>query len=366
MIKTKNDEKISYLLYELAKVLFFVYCFLVSIALMGMAFKASGAGFKELLKTSTSNPFAGLAIGIVVTSIIQSSSTTTSIIVAMVAAGAIPLESAIPMVMGANIGTTVTCTIVSFGYVGRKIEFERSFGASIVHDIFNIYATIILFPLELYTGIISKTAHLLVKIFKNMGGFSFISPFKIIVDPVAEPIAGFIGNHWWLLIFALICLFFSMAGIIKNMKGIVMEKIERILNRYLFRNVLISIAFGTLFTALVQSSSITTSMLIPLVGAGVLTVEQVFPFTLGANLGTTITAVLAALSLGVEAGMTIALCHFAFNVFGILIMYPLKFIPIKSAKFIASFASKSKKHFILFLIIYILLHIVPIVFANIK
>ena len=115
--------------FEFAKVLFFLYCFLVSIDLMGVAFK-SQKGLANSLMTTTSNPFIGLVIGIVVTSIIQSSSTTTSMIVVMVGAGTIPLQNAIPMIMGANIGTTVTNTIVSFGYVGRKVEFERSFGAS--------------------------------------------------------------------------------------------------------------------------------------------------------------------------------------------------------------------------------------------
>ncbi|HDY90359.1 MAG TPA: hypothetical protein ENH82_19850, partial [bacterium] len=313
---------------------------------------------------TTSNPFSGLAIGIVVTSIIQSSSTTTSIIVAMVGAGTLPLKSAIPMVMGANIGTTVTNTIVSFGYVGRKREFERSFGASIVHDMFNIYATIILFPLELYTGIIYKSALVLVNIFKGMGGFRFISPFKIIIRPVSMPIAGFIENHFVLLVVALFCLFFSMSGIVKNMKGIVMEKIEQVLNKYLFRNAIISLVFGMLFTALVQSSSITISILIPIVGAGILTIEQIFPYTLGANIGTTITALLAALTFGGEAAMTVAFSHFVFNVFGIAIFYPLKKLPIWTSKKIASYVSKSKKHFIIFLIIYILLHTIPIIFAK--
>ncbi len=366
MVDLKVDKQLIHIIFDFAKVFLFLYLFLVSIDLMGAAFKASGKGFTDALMQATSNPFAGLAIGIVVTSIIQSSSTTTSIIVAMVGAGTLPLKSAIPMVMGANIGTTVTNTIVSFGYIGRKKEFQRSFGASIVHDMFNIYATVILFPLELYTGVIYKTALVLVKIFEGMGGFKFTSPLKIIIQPVSAPIAGLIENHFVLLLVALLCLFFSMAGIVKNMKGIVMEKIERVLNKYLFRNAFVSLVFGMLFTALVQSSSITISILIPIVGAGILTIEQIFPYTLGANIGTTITALLAALTFGKEAAMTVAFSHLVFNVFGIGIFYPLKRLPIWTAKTIASYVSKSKKHFLIFLIIYILLHIVPIVFAKLN
>ena len=363
MVESKNEEKLLYTLFEFAKVLFFVYLFLVSIDLMGTAFKSSGEGLKDLMKTTT-NPFIGLAIGIVVTSVIQSSSTTTSIIVALVGAGTLPLQNAIPMVMGANIGTTVTNTIVSLGYVGRKTEFERAFGASIVHDVFNVSATLILFPLELYTHIIYKSALFLVKIFEGIGGFKFTSPFKLFIHPVSAPIAGFIDNHFVLLIVALFFLFFSISRIVKNMKGIVMEKIEQVLNQYLFKNIIISMLFGMFFTAFIQSSSISTSMLVPLVGAGLLTIEQIFPYTLGANIGTTITALLAALSLGTEVAMTIALCHLVFNIFGICIIFPIRRLPIWISKAIASYASKSKKHFLVFLFFYILLHIVPIVFAK--
>ena len=365
MQKTSDSELSEKLkiAFEFMKVLFFVYCFLISIDLMGIAFKLSGKNFISTLTKTTSNPFLGLIIGIVFTSIIQSSSTTTSIVVTMVGAGAITLKNAIPIIMGANIGTTVTCTIVSFGYVGRKTEFERSFGASVVHDMFNILATMVLFPLELSTGIIYRLSLLLTSVFKGAGGFTFISPLKIIVRPVSNLIHGFISNHWILLVIAVICLFVSMAKIVKNMKGIVIEKVESVLHRYLFRNALISLIFGMFFTAIVQSSSIATSILIPLVGAGALTVEQVFPYTLGANIGTTITAMLAALTLGIESAVSVAFSHLLFNVLGISIWYPARKVPIWIAKTIAGFVSKSKRNFLLYLVLFILLHTVPIVFA---
>ena len=349
--------------FEFAKVLFFVYCFLVSIDLMGIAFKTSGSHVANSLMRATSNPFIGLIIGIVVTSIIQSSSTTTSIIVTMVGAGTLTLRHAIPMIMGANIGTTVTCTIVSFGYLGRKTEFERSFSASIVHDIFNITATFILFPLELSTGIIYRSASYMVGIFEGIGGFKFISPLKLIINPVSETIAGIFGNYIFLLVFALICMFFSMSKIVENMKGIVMEKVEQMLNRYLFRNVLISLIFGILFTSLVQSSSIATSIIVPLVGAGLLTIEQIFPYTLGANVGTTVTAMLAALTVGQAPAVAVAFAHLLFNVFGISLIYPFKRFPIWLAKKIARYVAASKKHFLIFLMIFILLHFIPVIFA---
>lgn len=358
---TRTDRRLLVTL-EFAKVLFFVYCFLVSIHLMGVSFKSSGTFVQSFIR-ATGNPFIGLIIGIVITSVIQSSSTTTSIIVAMVGAGTLSLQNAIPMVMGANIGTTVTNTIVSFGYAGRRAEFERSFSGAIIHDIFNIMATCILFPLELYTGVIYRSAGALERVFEGLGGFRFVSPLKFIIDPVANPIAGLIGNHILLLVVALAILFFSMRQIVENMKGIVMERVEQVLNKYLFRNALISLAFGLAFTAFVQSSSITTSLIVPLVGAGLITVEQVFPYTLGANIGTTVTALMAALTFGQGAAMSVAIAHLLFNIFGITIIYPVRKIPIWTAKAIAAFVSKSKKHFLVFLMVYILLHLVPILFT---
>ena len=200
-------------------------------------------------------------------------------------------------------------------------------------------------------------------LFAGIGVFEFVSPLKLIIHPVASQLERIIGNHIIILIAALVCLFLSMAKIIENMKGIVMEKVEVVINRYLFRNALISLLFGMVFTALVQSSSIATSIIIPLVGAGLLTVDQVFPYTLGANIGTTITAILAALSLGIEAGIAVAFSHLLYNLFGIAIIYPLKRAPLWTAKTIARYVAQSKKHFVIFLIIYIALHFFPILFT---
>ena len=364
-LKNRQSSENVAIAIDFMKVLFFVYCFLVSIDLMGIAFKASKDTVKPMLEHATDNPFLGLVLGIVVTSVIQSSSTTTSIVVGLVSGGVLSLPNAIPVIMGANIGTTVTNTIVSFGYVGRKNEFERAFGASIVHDMFNIYATLILFPVELMTGIIYKTAVGIENAFEQMGGFNFISPLKIIVHPVASLVSDLTDNHIIILIIAFVLLFISLKKIVDNMKGIVMVKIENVLNKYLFRNVLISMLFGIVFTAIVQSSSVTTSIIIPLVGAGILTVEQIFPYTLGANIGTTITAMLAAFTVSEhkDLAVSVALSHFIFNVFGIMVIYPFRKIPIWTAKTIAKYVSKSKKHFLMFLLIYILLHVVPIAFA---
>ena len=143
-----NKENINLLL-KVSAVLASIYLFLVGINGMSSAIKHMGSDVAESIFTATSNPFIALFIGVFSTVLFQSSSTTTSLIVGMVSSGALSLSSSIPMVMGANIGTTVTNTIVSIGHINRGNEFKRAFSASTVHDFFNILAVIILFPLEI-------------------------------------------------------------------------------------------------------------------------------------------------------------------------------------------------------------------------
>lgn len=168
-----------------------LYSFLVSIGLMGEAFKGLGKNFAENLIRTTANPFVGLFIGILATSIVQSSSAITSIIVGMVGSEVIvngstmPLltvSNAIPIIMGANIGTTVTSTIVSFGHFTRREEFKRAISGATVHDFFNFICVCIMFPLEMVTravfgkGLLEWLAILMSKLFTNIGGIKFTSP----------------------------------------------------------------------------------------------------------------------------------------------------------------------------------------------
>ncbi|MGD8535838.1 MAG: Na/Pi symporter, partial [Candidatus Aminicenantes bacterium] len=267
-----------------------LYLFIFSIQLMGTSFKHMGKGFAESLIKTTANPVVGLLIGILATSIIQSSSTTTSITVGCVAGGVLTLQGAIPIIMGANIGTTITNTIVSIGHVTRKIEFQRAFAASVVHDFFNILAVIIIFPLELIFHPLEKSASVLSELFVGIGGIKFLSPIKATTEPLIEPIISIIPYPVITMILALILLFFSIIQIVKIMRSLVLTKIEIFLDKYLFKNDVTAFFMAMIITAVVQSSSITTSLIVPLAGAGVLTLRKIFPYTLGTNIGTTVTA----------------------------------------------------------------------------
>jgi sodium-dependent phosphate cotransporter len=117
-----------------------------------------GSGLAETLIATTTNPLVGLFIGILATSIIQSSSSTTSIVVGLVAGGALNVANAIPIVMGANIGTSVTNLLVSLTQIRRDLEFRRALSAAIVHDFFNILAVIVIFPLQYFTNFLGRSS----------------------------------------------------------------------------------------------------------------------------------------------------------------------------------------------------------------
>ena len=115
-----------------------VSLFLLSIELLGYSIAKIAGPLTESISVVTANPFIGLFIGLLSTALLQSSSTTTSIAVAAVASGAISLQNAIPIVLGANVGTTITSTIVSMSYISKQKEFRRAVAAGTSHDFFNI------------------------------------------------------------------------------------------------------------------------------------------------------------------------------------------------------------------------------------
>ncbi len=335
-----------------------LYLFILSITLLGGSFKHMGKDFAEAIFHSTSNPIIALMIGVLTTAIVQSSSTTTSIIVGLVAVGAgsgtqiLPFESAIPMIMGANIGTSVTNILVSLGHITRGEEFRRAFTGSMLHDFFNICAVIVLLPLEIYFGLISKSALFLESIFSGFGGMTFISPLKMITKPISKWIIHATGDSGIISAsIAMLFLFIALYFIVKLLKSLVLSKVEKFFQRYIFRTPALSFILGIVLTAFVQSSSITTSLVVPLIGAGVISIIQVYPYLLGANVGTTITAFLASFVTGSHAAIALAFSHLLFNIFGIAIFWPLKAIPIWMAEKLSYLTQKSKSVPILYVVI---------------
>jgi len=342
-------------------VLALLYIFLVSISLMGASFKGFGEDFAEKLICTTSNPVVGLFIGLLVTSIIQSSSTTTSMVVGFVAGGVLTIENAIPIVMGANIGTTITSIIVSMAHITRKEEFKRAFSGALLNDVFKVMVVLVLFPLEIMTGYLSKVATFMAHMFQNVGGLKVSSPVKVIVKPAVDIIHDFFFSICpeepktgcvLMLVFALGLLFIALFFLVKVLKSLMAHRTEAVFYSILGKGAMRGMLLGAVITAVIQSSSVTTSILVPLLAAGIITIEMAFPVTLGADVGTTITALLASLTGNIE-GTVVAFAHLAFNLTGIIMIYPIKkirAIPVKVAKWIGETGTRHRIYAIMYVV----------------
>ncbi|MFO7674771.1 MAG: Na/Pi symporter [bacterium] len=327
-----------------------LYVFLLSIELLGDGFKGLGAGFTKTLFSLTATPLAGLFVGILATSICQSSSSTTSVVVGLVACGSLDIAHAIPIVMGANIGTTVTNTLVSFGHITRRQEFERAFPASIMHDIFNVLSVALLLPIEIAFSPLARSSAWLARTFQGAGGLTFASPLKLATGPVGDAISRLVGNIPILVLAAaLVLLFASLKLMVDMMRSLISRRIELVVDKYLFGSAGRAFAVGLAFTVLVQSSSATMSIAVPMAGAGLLTLNQLFPYALGANIGTTITAILAALVTGSPGATQVAFAHVLFNLFGTAVWYPLRAFPLWLARTWGGFCARHR----LFAIVYV-------------
>jgi sodium-dependent phosphate cotransporter len=164
-----------------------------------------------------------------------------------------------------------------------------------------------------------------------------------------------------IFIFALAGLFVSLFSVVKLMRSLVIAKVERLFHDVIFKSDMRSMGLGFAITAIIQSSSVTTSLAVPLAGAGIITTRRVFPLALGANVGTTVTALMAALAAGNPVGLAIAFAHLLFNLLGICVWYPLRRFPIWLAERFAALTAKSQAAPLIFLVgVYLVLPLVLI------
>ena len=337
------NQGILPLIFQSLKLLLYLYIFILSINLIGASLKLFGNNFAENLLMTTSNPIVGVFIGILATSVMQSSSSTTSITVGMVSGGVLTIESAVPIVMGANVGTSVTNTLVALGHINHSEEMKRSFAASTVHDVFNLFSLLLLFPLQYFAGFLSRSAVIMGSEFQDLGGVQLFNPLKIATTPVIGILERLLGNYpWFLLIVSMFLLFLTLKCLMTLLKGYVLPKASFLFDRMLFKTALRAFLLGLLITIGVQSSSIVTSIVVPLAAAGLLTLDQIFPYTLGANVGTTFTAILASLATANVNAITVAFSHLLFNIFGIMFWWPFRKLPISLAGILGQLAERSK------------------------
>ncbi|XP_063426864.1 sodium-dependent phosphate transport protein 2B-like [Mytilus trossulus] len=433
--------RVAWLIIRIIMFLAFLYFFICSLTFLSDGFKlVGGKSAGEIFRKNEilSNPVAGVMIGVLATVLVQSSSTSTSIVVGMVGGQLLDVKTAIPIVMGANIGTSVTNTIVSMGQIANKDDFRRAFAGATVHDMFNWLTVIILLPIEVITGYLYILSEKIVnsinmkqdfekqeflkKITKPFTNLIIILDSKQITnvakgedvktllkdccvkDTVMQNVSSLVTvnetimstvvevnrTEWGLekvkvcvekcefafkhsglndheigaiiLVGALVMLCVCLLGIVKTMnsvlKGNIRKAIRKFINyefpgRWSYFTGYIAILVGTGLTFLVQSSSIFTSTLTPLVGVGVVSLERMYPLTLGSNIGTTTTSILAALATDdIRLPLQVSMCHLFFNLSGILIFYPLTFMrfPIPMAKHLGMVTSKYRWFALVYLI----------------
>ena len=263
-----SSEEIIQLIQSLIWLLAGVGVFIVGMNFMGDALeKSAGSGMKRLLERISNNRFSGVGIGAGVTAIIQSSSATSVMVIGLVNAGVMTLMQATPIIMGANIGTTITGVLVA-----------------LKNDYFSMAMYLLAFA-GVMMGFFKKEK---VKIAGSLCcglGLIFVG-LEIMSSEQA------FGNP-----------------LVENMFTEIFKKIDF---------PLLLILVGVVFTALIQSSSASTGVVITMVGAGVLPLDLALFIVLGANIGTCVTALLA--SVGANANSKrVALIHFTFNVIGTIL-----------------------------------------------
>ena len=344
-------------------VAFLIYLLIMAVGMIGSGFKGATKGQATDLFAFATNPFMGLIVGVIATAMIQSSSTVTSIIVGLVAGG-LSVEMAVPMIMGATIGTTITNTIVSLGHVNRKKEFRRAFAAATVHDFFNLMAVVIFLPIEIIFHPLQKAAGYIASQLvggENLSvkGLNFIKPITKPVIAEFKNFAEMITQSWasvLLIVFGILIIFFSIIFVGKLLKKLMVGRAKNIMHASIGRGPVTSIFSGTVVTVLVQSSSTTTSLMVPLAGSGIFKLKQIYPFTLGANIGTTITALLAATAISGPTAilaLQIAMVHLIYNISAVLLIYGIKNLrklPLRGALWLAQVAAERKVVALLYMV----------------
>jgi sodium-dependent phosphate cotransporter len=336
-------------------VLVLVYMLILGVAVISRGFRAALGDEAEQLFALAKNPFVGLVVGIISTALVQSSSATTSIIVGLVAGG-LPVRIAVPMIMGSNIGTSITNGIASLGFIGNKEEFRKAFAASTVLDFFNIIAVLMFFPLEVLFHPIERLSTASAGLFLGdrdwgMDEFNFIGAMVQPARDFIRSATGFLPEPFNGVAQILIgtgLVFISVYLMGKLLKQLMVGRAKDIFETALGRGPIAGIFAGLFITILMQSSSVTTSLMIPLAGSGVFGLNVIYPFTLGANIGTTVTSLLAATSVTGEMALPaleIAKVHLFFNLLGVLLIFGIPFLrplPVVWAGRLATAASENK------------------------
>lgn len=329
-----------------------------AVSVIGRGFRLMGDERAHQLFSFAGNPFVGLAVGILATVIIQSSTTVTAITVTAVGTAALTVNEAVPIIMGSNVGTTVTCTFVALGFVGEREEFRRALMASTIHDFFNLLALVIFFPIELLFHPLARVSGWLTDLLygsslpdpSNMNVIRWLTrPLVLLVVDVFGGIGSQFVGALLVVLVGVVMIFLAVRFLSRLLKGLMVGRAQRALMVAVDRGPLRAMATGFGVTVVTQSSTVTNTILVPFVGTGSITPRQVYPVTLGANLGTTLTALLAAFAVtgaNAKTGLQAALVHVLYNVASVALIFGVPFlrpIPLRCAAWLANRSVDNKK-----------------------
>lgn len=332
-------------------------------------------------------PLTGLALGVLITSMVQSSSAvaaTTMVSMAGLVAGGLPLSSAvsfgIPMVLGANIGTTITNTIVAVG-VKRGMtekEFNASIPGVIVDDIVKSLNVSLFFLLEVTTGFLSNIITQLMAFLTGVFELeAFLAMFEksfidilikgLITKPISKVVSDFLGfgiGGITLLVSWFLGIILALSLLEKSIQTLIeFPQFEKRVSTT-FKSPIKSFVAGLGITLMVGSSSVGTSLIIPFLATSVISLEEVYPYVLGTALGTTIDlSQIYGYVAGGITGMTLGLAHVLLNVFLVIIwlLLPLKAVPITIARKVGAFiASHRRSYLYLISFVLIIFYITPL------
>jgi len=342
-----------------------LFVFLISLSLLSSSFRLLSGEVINNIIAAISNPFVGLFIGLLVTATVQKSSMTTALVVVAVAAGKLSLEHAIPVVIGANIGTTITAMLVSFAHINKKKEFRRATSAAAAHNIFNIFGALVLFPLEVYTHFLTKLSIYVTQLIKPFSKFTNIGIkglMDVTVYPASDFFAQLLGNNGLILLpLSIVLLFLSISSFTLIIKSVLMGERWHRLQNFVFGTPLRALNWGILLTAALQSSSLTTSVTVSLVATRKVSLKNAFPFIMGANIGTTFTAILAAISQS-DAALSLAIAHLLFNFLGVMVLFPilpLRNFTIRAAQFLGKLSMQNR--FIGLIYVLVIFFLIPFI-----
>ncbi len=311
--------------------------FFVSLWVLQTSCTVLGKNYVTDIIGATANPFIGLFIGLLATALVQSSSATISVALIFLSAGLLQLDHAVPIVMGANIGTTLTSSFFAIGYLGNKKQFRKAISAATLHDFFNLFTALVLFPLEYYFQILSISAKYLSKhIFVFTEAQREFFNFELATGRVIFRWMGDFFHEYTFVpaIFSFLVLVISFKTFSLTLRNIMVRDKDLSVGDFVFSSHLTALFSGVFITGIVQSSSAVTSIMVPWVVEKRISLKDLFPFLMGVNLGTTITTFIVALGQN-EVAISLALVHVFFNLIGILLLYPIKFlrnIPLWCAK----------------------------------